>query len=205
MPIYKCNPDLKRLERLYPDAEIIPEYDIKGEGKGEALRKGSRRATRDYIIWLDGDYELPPEQIKNFLSVDADIVVGCKLLKESKINYTLIRKVICYICYWITQALFRFPIHDTQTGLKMFKREVLDKVLPLSHIKGWAFDVEILALAQQFGYTIKEIPVIVEKDIEGQSTIKLQSIYITFWDIISIFKKIKRGKCLQEFINENSI
>lgn len=192
LPVYKYYPDLERLKRLYPDAEIIAEYDMWGQGKGMTLKRGSLKATGDYIVWIDADYELPPEQIKNLFAVNTDIVVGCKLHKDSKVDYTPIRRMVSLICYWITKLLFRLPIHDTQTGLKLFKKEVLDRVLPLTHIKGYAFDVEVLVLAKKMGYTIGEIPVTV-KSKEGQSSITLVSLWITFWDMISILRRTRCG------------
>jgi dolichyl-phosphate beta-glucosyltransferase len=50
-------------------------------------------------------------------------------------------------------------LNDTQCGFKMFRREIAEQIVPLQTIDGWAFDVELLFIAQQRGFKIIEIPI----------------------------------------------
>jgi hypothetical protein len=54
---------------------------------------------------------------------------------------------------------FALPVDDTQTGLKVFRRRVLDRVVPYARTNGFAFDIEVLATAQEHGFTMEEGPV----------------------------------------------
>jgi hypothetical protein len=58
--------------------------------------------------------------------------------------------------------MFGLPLHDTQTGIKLFRREVLLHVLPRLLIKRFAFDLELLACAHRLGYHIVDAPVSVQ-------------------------------------------
>jgi hypothetical protein len=96
-------------------------------------------------------------------SESADVVIGCKLHPLSRIDYPFYRRVISRVYFTITRILFRLPIHDTQTGLKVFRREVLERCMPSLFIRSsFAYDLELLVLAHYFGFRIAEAPVVVE-------------------------------------------
>ena len=60
-------------------------------------------------------------------------------------------------------TLFRLPVHDTQTGLKLFKREPLMRVMPRLLVKRFAYDLELLVNLHRDGYKIVEAPVVVTR------------------------------------------
>jgi len=134
-------------------------------GKGWSIRKGFSYVTGGYVVFLDADFELDPNQIEHFFemmsSSKSDVVIGCKRHPQSKIAYPLYRKILSIGYFFLVKRLFGLPIRDTQTGLKVFKYEVLEQVMPKLLIKSFAFDLEILVLAFSFGYKIAEAPVIV--------------------------------------------
>jgi hypothetical protein len=60
----------------------------------------------------------------------------------------------------LIHLLFNLNIRDAQAGLKLFRRNVLEDVLPLLTVKKFAFDLELLVVAQQLGYrSIVEAPI----------------------------------------------
>ena len=132
-------------------------------GKGRAVKAGFRQAEGDLVVFLDADLDLHPQQIHNLISVlsekHVDVVIGSKRHPLSRLNYPLSRKVISNIYAFVLWMLFRLPLRDTQTGLKLFKYEVLKRVFPKVVCKKYAFDLEILANAHHLGYKIAEIPV----------------------------------------------
>lgn len=163
-------------------------------GKGWSIRKGFFLASGDYVVFLDADLELNPEQIERFFQImrqtKCDVVIGCKRHPESKISYPLHRKIISAGYFFLVKRLFGLPIRDTQTGLKLFKYQVLAKVMPKLLIKTYAFDLEVLVLAFSFGYKIEEAPVIVNyKSKFGR--IGLFAILTVLMDTLAIYYRLK--------------
>ena len=139
-------------------------YYEKNKGKGYAIRYGMARSKGGIITFIDAGSDLKASGIGLALEhmkwYDADIIVGSKRHKASKVVYPWQRKILSFIVQRITRLFFGLNITDTQTGLKVFKREVLVKVLPRLLVKRWAFDLEILSVASRLGYKrIYESPV----------------------------------------------
>ena len=82
------------------------------------------------------------------------------------------------------------PIHDTQTGIKLFKSAVLRKVFRRVLVKKFAFDLEILVNAYHLGYKIAEAPIVLDSK-RRFGRIGLKSIGQTFWDTLAVFYRLK--------------
>jgi glycosyltransferase involved in cell wall biosynthesis len=133
-------------------------------GKGNALKYGFRYATGDLVAFLDADLDLHPRQLKTFLEYmekyDADVVIGSKRHKLSQIDYPLQRRVLSTGYSLLIKTLFNLSVKDTQTGLKLFKRQVLEDVFPKVLVKRYAFDLELLVNVRHRGYRIAEAPIV---------------------------------------------
>ena len=165
-------------------------------GKGMALRTGFDRADGDIVVFLDADLDLHPSQIKKLLAElekgPYDVVVSSKHHPESKLSYPLKRKVASYIYYMIVRVLFGLPVRDTQTGLKIFRREVLDDIFHRLLVKAYAYDVELLATAVRFGYSVHEVPVILEfKRGLDWGRINMSDVAKIFIDTLAIFYRLR--------------
>jgi len=151
-------------------SNLIVKRNSRNFGKGRALKKAFKYARGDLIVWLDADLDLHPYQIKTLYDImalnDADIVIGSKMHPNSKLDYPFHRKIISNMAYFITYILFNLPCHDTQTGIKIFKRHVLEQVFPRILIKKFAFDLEVLVNAHHLGFSIAEAPIVLENQRE---------------------------------------
>ena len=176
-----------------PDHVRVIRYD-ENRGKGHALLCGASCANGDLIAFLDADMDLHPKQLPAFLAImeanDADVVVGSKLHPASNVNYPRIRKMLSYGYYLIVLALFGLPIRDTQTGLKIFKRDVLEKIAPLSRMEHFAFDVELLTWAHLFGFRLIDAPVTLHFQ-RAFSRVRLRDIFVVFRDTMRIFVRLR--------------
>jgi glycosyltransferase involved in cell wall biosynthesis len=130
-------------------------------GKGQALFTGARAATGDLIIFLDADLDLPPEQLPELLAGmgGTDVLVGAKRDSMAAGRYPLIRRLLSRLFSLATVGLFRLTVTETQTGLKIFRRDVLELVIPQMRIDGYAYDLEMLVRAQRAGFKLKQTPV----------------------------------------------
>lgn len=171
----------------------------KNQGKGFAVKYGMLRAKGDVIGFIDAGMDVQPAGISILLDSmvwrDADIIIGSKLHPESKkVNYPIFRKILSWGYMTLTHILFGFNVHDTQVGLKFFRKEVVERVFPKLLVKTFAFDVEILALASSFGFKkIYEGPV--ELKFNGGSSITSGNfwavIFLMLWDTMAVFYRLK--------------
>ncbi|PIS23114.1 hypothetical protein COT49_01785, partial [candidate division WWE3 bacterium CG08_land_8_20_14_0_20_40_13] len=133
-------------------------------GKGYAVRYGMARAKGDLIAFIDSGMELNPNGIsmliEHMLWYEADAMIGSKRHPASKVIYPYHRKIVSFGAQMFARIFLGINVKDTQVGLKLFKRGLLEKVLPRLIIKRYAFDMEILAVANHLGFKrIYEAPV----------------------------------------------
>lgn len=178
----------KDLEKRHNGIVRVFSYN-KNRGKGFALKHGFEHSKGELIFFIDADGDLPPRQISNFLEImsesGADVVIGSKRHPSSKVeNYPASRKFLSRGYFLLTKALFNLNVRDTQVGLKLFKREVLEQVMPKILVKRYAFDVELLANAVRRGYRVVEAPV--KLAFNNDSRINWREICNMFVDTLAI-------------------
>lgn len=166
-------------------------------GKGYAIRYGMAKTKGDYIAFIDSGMEIDPNGLSMILEhmewYNADIIVGSKRHPASIVNYPLQRRIISFGGYLMAKFLLRINIHDTQAGLKIFRRQVLQKVLPRLLIKKYAFDLEILSVANHLGFTkIYEAPVKLNYNFKSLThATGFKVIYQCFVDALAIFYRLR--------------
>lgn len=167
-------------------------------GKGYAVRYGIAQSKGDIIGFLDAGGDIQADGLSMMLAhyhwYNADIIVGSKRHPVSKIRYPRERKLLSWGYQIIIKFLFGLNIRDSQVGMKLFRREVLEDVLPRLLVKRFAFDIEILAVAHRLGYTrIFEAPV--ELDFTSVSSITSTNFitiaYNTLWDTLAVFYRLR--------------
>ncbi|MBN2654022.1 MAG: glycosyltransferase family 2 protein [Nitrospirae bacterium] len=190
---------LKQAERAVQESGRIKivHTDI-NYGKGNAFRSGVENSIGEYTALLDADLDLPPDQLLPMLNrlkeKRADIIIGSKYHEESRIKYPFTRKLMSRCYALLNKALFGMPLHDTQSGIKIFKRETLDNVLPLVKTKGYAFDIEILVNAYEKGAAIVEYPVNLDFRSKKHSSMPLKMAFDILSDTFRVWylRKINR-------------
>ena len=166
-------------------------------GKGKAITNGVIYSNSDYIAFLDSDLELSPAMLKNFLKVmkdnNADIVIGSKLHKDSKLEYPLSRRIMSIGYYIVLKILFRLEIKDTQTGIKLFRAPVIKSLTSNMLTDGYAYDIEILAKANKAGCKIIEMPIELKykRERKEKSRISFKTSINVFKDTLKIKKALK--------------
>lgn len=168
-------------------------YARENHGKGHALKRACEISNGEYIIFCDGDMEIDPSQLENFFHImqkeNADIVIGSKRHKDSIVNYSNIRKLISFIYFMFVKIFFHLPIQDTQTGLKLFKRDAVINIFPRILVKAFAYDLEVLAACNYNNKKIVSAPVIVNPN-RHFGFIKFSILWRTFIDTLAIFYRL---------------
>jgi hypothetical protein len=139
-----------------PGARLRIHETAPSSATGAALRAGLATGEGRYLGVIDLNGDLDPETLSPFLSLvdlyEPDIVVGSKRHPLSDVDYPPLRRAYSVAYQLLIRALFRLNLRDTQTGLKLVRREVLAAVLPRMVEKRFAFDLELLVVAKRLGY-----------------------------------------------------
>ncbi len=189
------------LDKTYETAKKLKIKNLKvlgyekNLGKGHAVRAGMKAARGNLISFLDAGMDISPKGIMMLMShmewYNADIIVGSKRHPVSRVNYPVLRHILSIGYHIGVKTLFRLPLTDTQSGLKIFRREVIDKILPRLLVKRYAMDIEMLAVAKYLGFNrIYEAPIEVKFDTRT-SHIKWTTIFKMFWDTAAVFYRLK--------------
>jgi glycosyltransferase involved in cell wall biosynthesis len=163
-------------------------------GKGNAVLHGTAEARGRVIAWLDSDLDISPEMVvtaaRHLQDGQLDAVIGSKRHPESRVEYPMIRRFYSFGFQLLVRALFRVNVRDTQVGAKVFRRELLETVVPLLLVKRYAFDLEVLAVAAEFGFDrIAEAPIELRYRFTG-SGINHSSVRRMFLDTLAIAYRI---------------
>lgn len=167
-------------------------------GKGYAVRFGMAKSHGDVIGFLDAGGDLSElglsMMLEHYKWYNADIIIGSKRHPVSKVQYPIARRVLSFGYQLMVRMLFDLNVRDTQVGMKLYRRAVLEDVLPRLLVKQFAFDIEILAVAHHLGYTrIFESPI--ELDFTGASSITSSSVLRVIrrmlWDTLAVFYRLR--------------
>ncbi len=185
--------EIRRAAGVLSDV-VAPVFAERNAGKGAALASGFAASKGSYVLLLDGDLDLNPTFIWRFFDImqnqRADIVVGSKMHPDSKINYPWRRRLASKVYYGIVKILVGLPVHDTQTGMKLFRREALEYAFSRMLAKRFAFDLEVLAIALENGYKTAEAPV--ELDFGDKAgCLTLSNIRQVMTDTLAIFYRLR--------------
>ncbi len=184
---------IKQAALDFPD-NVRPVISPRNAGKGAALAQGFAKSRGSHVLLLDGDLDLSPKLIWNFFDVmcasEADIVIGSKMHPESSVDYPLTRRFASFVYYGIVKLLVGLPVHDTQTGMKLFKREALEYAFSRMLVKRFAFDLEVLSIANEKGYKIAEAPI--ELDFGDKAgSLTFSNIRQVMTDTLAIFYRLR--------------
>jgi len=173
--------------------EVRPVLLPLNQGKGFALRAGFERSWGELIFFLDADLDLHPRQFKLLYQImrdsGADVVIGSKRHPQTISNYPWKRRIVSAVYFFLVKVLFGLPVKDTQTGLKLFRREVLERTFHQVLVKKYAFDLELLVLVHHTGYRIAEAPVVVDYKTKF-GHIGLKDIFNIWWDTMAVWYRL---------------
>ena len=163
-------------------------------GKGEAVRVGLSQGTGRYRGFIDADGDIPAEELAAFVDAiqtgTVDMVVGSKRHPDSDVVPSLLRRAYSWGFQMLVRVLFKLRVRDTQTGIKVFRHEVLDAVLPLTREQRYAFDLELLVLAVAHGFDrVEELPVRIRR--RHGSTVTLRAVGLILADIVAIWWRLR--------------
>jgi dolichyl-phosphate beta-glucosyltransferase len=158
------------------------------KGKGAAVKRGMLEAIGEFAVFMDADNATPIAEIEKFwphLEAGIEVVIGSRYQDPStvKIKQPFYRVLLSRMSNILIQVVLIPHIKDTQCGFKAFRSTAAKEIFKHVTIFGWAFDMELLAIALKLSYRIKEVPVSWEE--HGGSHVPM-SAYIQ--SLVDLFK-----------------
>jgi glycosyltransferase involved in cell wall biosynthesis len=167
-------------------------------GKGAAVRLGMLAARGQIRVMSDADGSMSPDQLPRLLApilaCTAEISIGSRYAEgaRSDVKQPLYRVLWSRLANSLVQRSLVPGVRDTQCGFKAFTAEAARDLFRLGRIDGWAFDLEILALARRAGYGIAEVGV--EWTDDRRSRVNpLTDMWKVVREAMTIRKNLRRG------------
>ncbi len=185
----------ERLLELRDEGNFSVFHYDRNLGKGYAVKLGALEARGEWIGYVDADLDLDPGGLADFLAAararSLDFAIGSKRHPESHVHYPPSRRVASWFFQQLVRLLFRLDVRDTQVGIKLFRREVAEQVLPLLLVKRFAFDIELLAVSRALGFSrIEEQPIRLDYRFTG-SGVRSTAVLRALVDTAAIFYRLR--------------
>ncbi len=155
--------------RAFAERTVEPRIRLlqhaQNRGKGAALRTGLLAAESDAVGYIDADLSVSPAsfvEAQSHLERGADVVAGARVGRDGdseRLGQPLLRRVLGHMFVATQQRIVGLPQQDTQCPFKLLTRTAARAIAADCAVDGWAFDVELLLVAQRQGWRVTEMPV----------------------------------------------
>eukprot|EP01017_Pseudomicrothorax_dubius_P034819 TRINITY_DN4810_c0_g1_i10.p1 TRINITY_DN4810_c0_g1~~TRINITY_DN4810_c0_g1_i10.p1 ORF type:complete len:243 (-),score=59.95 TRINITY_DN4810_c0_g1_i10:168-896(-) len=183
----------KELQRINPGKINILERAGK-LGLGSAYVDGIKKCSGDFVIIMDADFSHHPKYIPQFIErqkqTNADIVSGTRYLPGGGVfGWNFERKLVSRCANFIAASIVGQGTSDLTGSFRLYKREVIARIIPEIASRGYAFQMEIVIRAAKYGYKIEEVPIVFVDRIFGESKLGSDEVVIYLKGIWSIIWK----------------
>jgi dolichyl-phosphate beta-glucosyltransferase len=183
---------VKKLEATTVQNAKVIKQTIRG--KGAAVMMGIEQAKGEYVMFMDADNATPIAEIEKFwphLEAGVEVVIGDRYMDQTKVaKQPWYRTILSRGSNLLIQTVLVPHINDTQAGFKAFQTNAAKQIFKHITIYGWAFDMELLAIALKLSYRIKAVPI--SREEHGGSTVpasafiqSLRDLFIIKWNALT--------------------
>eukprot|EP01016_Furgasonia_blochmanni_P016106 TRINITY_DN1914_c0_g1_i2.p1 TRINITY_DN1914_c0_g1~~TRINITY_DN1914_c0_g1_i2.p1 ORF type:complete len:370 (+),score=61.59 TRINITY_DN1914_c0_g1_i2:88-1110(+) len=163
----------QELEKIYKGKiKILPRAGKLG--LGTAYRDGLKLCDGNFIILMDADLSHHPKYLPEFIKrqreTDADIVTGSRYRPSGGVyGWGLTRKLVSKGANFLASTFLASKCSDLTGSFRLYKREVIEKIIGSIVSTGYAFQMEIIIRANNHGYQVQEVPIVFVDRIFGDS------------------------------------
>ena len=179
---------IKELEREY--GEVKGYFCNRRRGKTMAIKEGFKKSCGDIIVIIDADLQYSPKDVPRLVRAlkQADAISGLRIDRRDSFD----RKIESKIYNLLVRLLFNVKFCDCNSGLKVFKRNVLKKVVPELR-DGW--HRYLLVLVDKKGYRVLEEPIKHFKRTAGRSNFSSPlKLFKGFYNMLSVKMYLLKSK-----------
>jgi len=162
-------------------------------GLGAAYIAGFRWALSegyDVVVEMDSDGSHAPEELPRLLTAarEADLVIGSRWVTGGQIrNWPLYRQIISIGGSTYARVLLRFPVRDSTSGYRAFRRQVLE-TLKLDEVasQGYCFQIDLAWKTWRSGFRVREVPITFTEREVGRSKMSRAIVLEALWRVAGL-------------------
>eukprot|EP01102_Stenamoeba_stenopodia_P006401 TRINITY_DN1754_c0_g1_i4.p1 TRINITY_DN1754_c0_g1~~TRINITY_DN1754_c0_g1_i4.p1 ORF type:complete len:262 (+),score=74.47 TRINITY_DN1754_c0_g1_i4:46-831(+) len=186
----------KQLQKIYGEKYIKLQPRPGKLGLGTAYIHGLKYAEGNFIILMDADLSHHPKFITPFIKkqreTGSDIVTGTRYVSGGGVEgWDLRRKLTSRVANYIAQVLLDPGVSDLTGSFRLYKKEVLQKLMSVCESKGYVFQMEMIVRARQFNYKVSEVPITFVDRVYGISKLGGTEIVEYLKGLTSFFLQIE--------------
>jgi glycosyltransferase involved in cell wall biosynthesis len=163
---------------------------IKQAGRGKAFKIYWQKSKANIIAYMDIDLSVSLDNILDLINPiikeNRDLVIGSRMLPDSKINRSFIRELSSQGYNFLSRMILNHHFSDLQCGFKAIKTDAFKKIMPYIKNNKWFFDTELIIFTDYFGFKIKELPVDWEENRYDKRRSKTNLIRDSFIFIVNL-------------------
>ena len=154
----------QQLQTLYTASHIILKPRAGKLGLGTAYVHGLKHATGTFVIIMDADFSHHPKFLPTMIAKqkagDYDIVTGTRYAGDGGVyGWDLKRKFVSRGANLFADTVLRPGVSDLTGSFRLYKREVLERVISETESKGYTFQMEMMVRAKGMGCSVAEVPI----------------------------------------------
>ncbi len=161
----------------------------RNRGKGWAVRQGMMSAGGSLRLFMDADNSTTIDHVERMIPLfesGADVVIGSRRIEGAHIavHQSWFRENLGRLFNLVMRCINGLPMVDTQAGFKAFSAAAVEKIFPLQTIWHWAFDVELLIIADRLGFVVREVPI--EWRNDPHSRVSFRGMFRMLIDLVKV-------------------
>ena len=189
----------KELEKIQRELPLRIIRNQTNSGKGRAVKGGMMAAEGSIVMFLDADLGISIEELEKFipeienghdLVIASRFVPGLKIARPVLWHRRFMEKVFRILRLLVVND---WNVKDTQCGFKVFRRDAAMKIFPRLTVKRFAFDAEVIYVANKHKLKIKELPITLQNPPNSHIRIVRDPLNMA-WDLLRIRMNDWRGK-----------
>ncbi|MBN2335809.1 polyprenol monophosphomannose synthase [Candidatus Bathyarchaeota archaeon] len=164
------------------------------QGLGTAYKQGYSLASGDLVVSIDSDLSHDPSYLPAMIEAieGADLVIGSRLVAGGSIvGRSRWRDCLSVLTNTVIRFFTSVKIYDWTSGLRVYRRELWDSVMPSVHCGKWDFQFESLYKTLEHGYRVREVPITFYERADGESKFSLREGLIFLYSFLRILLKMK--------------
>jgi len=186
----------KKLQLIFGEKRLLLRPRASKLGLGTAYVHGIKHCTGNFIIIMDADLSHHPKYIAKFIEKQKeqnyDIVTGTRYLTGGGVyGWDLFRKLTSRVANYMADVLIHPNLSDLTGSFRLYKKDVLLKLLEVNTSKGYVFQMEMMVRARQFHFSIAEVPITFVDRVYGQSKLGGNEIVGYLKGLATLFTQIE--------------